>query len=436
MRILRHVLLVVLLLIAGVAIFVVSSQAPVIAGIEPPQRGDFDPALIARGARLAALGDCDGCHTAAGGRPYAGGRPIPTPFGTVYSTNITPAPGSGIGKWSEAAFRRAMRRGIARRGAHLYPAFPYYHFTKVSDDDLHALYAFIMTRQPVDTAPPPNALPFPFDQRWLMTFWNLLFLDRTPLHSDPSHDEQWNRGHYLVAGLGHCGACHTPRNWLGAEKASQTLAGGSSEGWRAPALGAASPAPVPWDMPHLAAYLRHGRAADHGAALGPMREVVRSLRAADDADIDAIAAYLAAAQGEISPARRQRAKEVLARAGQPAPPAPSEGKTAGEALGTALFAGACAGCHTGGSPTLPPHGVDLALSTTVNEPQPTNAIRVVLDGVRPADGRTGPWMPGFAGAFTDDQLVQLLAYVRAHYGSGAPWPDLMTHLHNIRDGKE
>ncbi len=377
-----------------------SSQRPLIAKIEPPPRSAFDPALVEQGARLAAIGNCHVCHTAPGGADYAGNRPIPTPFGAIYSTNITPARGSGIGHWSEAAFRRAMREGVSRRGRHLYPAFPYDHYATLDDDDIRALYAFIMTREPVETYQRAHELVFPLNQRWLMTLWNLLFLDRTPFRPDPQHSAEWNRGAYLVAGAGHCGDCHTPRNLLGGEKTGQALAGGTEAGWLAPALNAASPAPVPWDEPHLFAYLRQGWDAEHGAAAGPMQPVVDSLARADEADVRAIATYLAAQQGAISLQRRQRAAEVLARAaGSPEPPKPGPGQD----LGAAIFAGACSSCHTGSAAMVPPRGIDLALSTVIAEPDPRDAIHIVLDGIRPGDARAGPWMPGFGDAFSDAQ---------------------------------
>lgn len=419
------ILLALVLMIGG---FVLWSQEPVMAGIEPPPRSAFDPALIAKGARLSAIGNCAVCHTAAGGTAYSGGRAIPTPLGVVYSTNITPAPGTGIGRWPEAAFRRAMRRGVSRRGAHLYPAFPYDHYAKLGDDDLHALYAFLMTRQPVEASVPSNRLPFPLDQRWLLPLWNALFLDRTPYRADPGHDAEWNRGAYLVAGLGHCGDCHTPRNLLGAEKSSQPLAGGEAEGWRAPALNAASPAPVPWSETQLLRYLQTGQDEMHGAAVGPMREVTASLAPADQADIRAIAAYLADLQGKGVAARTQRIARARSRAENEEPPAPAPGQE----LGAVLFAGACAACHAVGPAMAPPHGINLALSTAIAEADPVNAIRIILAGIQPKDGGAGPLMPGFAGAFTDDQLTHLLAYLRAQYGGAAPWPDLQAKLRDIR----
>lgn len=346
MRIRRIALAAGAVAVLGAAGFVIAAQQKLIPEIDPPAPATFDRALVETGARLAAIGNCRVCHTAPGGADYAGNRALPTPFGTLYSSNITPAPGSGIGHWSQAAFRRAMREGIGRRGDHLYPAFPYPHFAKLSDADIAALYAFIMTRRPVETVQRPNELALPFNQRWLIPVWNLVFFDRAAVQPDPRHDAAYNRGAYLVAGLGHCGDCHSPRNALGAEKAAatETLAGGEAEGWRAPALNAASPAPVPWDAEHLFLYLRRGWDVEHGAAAGPMRPVVDALARADPADVRAIASYLAANEGGASAEWQRRASEARARAGKTSLPQPA----AGEELGATIFAGACAACHTGG----------------------------------------------------------------------------------------
>jgi mono/diheme cytochrome c family protein len=432
MRTRRILLAIVAVLVLAIIGFAVWSREPIIAGIATPPRSAFDPALIEKGARLAAIGGCHACHTIPGGADYAGNRPIPTPFGTVSSTNITPAPGSGIGRWSEEAFRRAMRQGVSRRGHRLYPVFPYDHFVKLTDDDLHALYAFMMTRRPVETSTPANTLVFPFNQRWLLAFWNLVFLDAGPFRPDPQQTEEWNRGAYLVAGLGHCGACHTPRNLLGAEKTAQALGGGDADGWRAPALDAASPAPAPWDAAQLFAYLRHGRAAGHGAAVGPMQPVVDDLARASDTDIHAIAAYLAARQADIPPERRPRAAKAQTRAAKREPPKPAPD----EAIGGAIFAGACAACHADGTEATPPLGIDLGLSTAIDEADPRNAIRIILDGIQPGEGTPGPSMPGFGGAFSETQLTALLRYLHAHYSGGTGWTDLETQLRDIRRARE
>ena len=390
-----------------------AAQYPLIDKLKnPPPRAAFSQKLIDRGATLAAIGDCHVCHTAPGGADFAGNRPIPTPFGTVYSTNITPAPGSGIGYWSKAAFRRAMRRGISRTGRHLFPAFPYPHFARLSSLDLDALYAFVMTRRPAETTQLPNDLPFPLDQRWLMSFWNLLFFHATPFRPDPHRDAEWNRGADLVEGLGHCGDCHTPRNLFGAEDRAHPLTGGAGEGWTAPA-------PVQWTAAQLFQYLRHGWDKTHGAAAGPMQPVVAGLKRADPEDARAIAAYVASLQPAVAPAPRRDAT----RAAAPDP------------LGAALFAGACARCHAGGEPMLPPHGIDLALSTAVNQRDPRDAILIVLDGISQPNAEAGPTMPGFASSFSDQQMAALLSYLRARYGAGPTWPDLAATVRTLRRSK-
>src|ERR1700693_297202 len=327
MRILRILLALVVLLILAVGGFVLWSHEAEIAAIEPPPSSAFDRRLVENGAQLAAIGNCNVCHTVPGGPAHAGSRPIPTPFGTIYSTNITPDPDSGIGRWSEDAFRRAMREGIARDGRHLYPALPYDHSVRASNEDIRALYAFAMTRAPVTSRAPRNSLPFPLNQRWPLVFWNLLYLDEMPYRPDPRQSAQWNRGAYLVEGVGHCGDCHPPRSLLGAERGGLALDGGEAEGWSAPALNAASSAPAPWDAAHLFTYLRQGWDPEPGAAAGPMQPIVEDLANADETDVRAIAAYIAAQVGEPSPERRRRADALLAQARvavEPAPPNPGE----------------------------------------------------------------------------------------------------------------
>src|ERR1700726_1030716 len=273
------------------------ARHPAIDPIAPLDPHGLDTALVRLGAQLAALGNCNTCHTAPGRKSFAGGVAVGTPFGTIYSTNITPDRETGIGNWSEAAFRRSMREGVDRAGRHLYPAFPYDHFTLVTAEDDEALYAFLMTREPVRTAIPANQLPFPYNMRILLAGWKLLFLQRGPYHPDQAQSEEWNRGAYLVEGLAHCGACHTPRNGLGAEKTRERFAGGESEGWTAYALNAQSPAPVLWDADQLYDYLRNGWQAVHGVPRGPMAAVIDDLGSADDADLRAIATYLASMIG-------------------------------------------------------------------------------------------------------------------------------------------
>lgn len=389
----------------------------------------LDPELIGKGAALAAIGNCDVCHTRPRGELYAGGRSIATPFGNVVATNITPDPRTGIGGWSREAFLRAMREGVSRDGRHLYPAFPYDHMAMMTDQDIGAVWAFMMTRKPVDAVPPSNALPFPFNVRALLAVWKLLFLDSRPFEPDPSQSPQWNRGAYLVEGLAHCGACHTPRNALGAEKRGEAYAGGRSEGWIAPALDARSPAAVPWIAERLYTYLRLGHDPIHGVAAGPMAPVARNLARVSDEDVRAIATYVAAIAGAATPERQQAAERALARAkGESNPPAAGGGSAGG-----VLYAGACAQCHgeAGRAPAVP--ALNLALSSALRTPEPDNAVRIVRNGVE-APGRDGETvMPGFGQVLTDAQLVLLIAYLRAHFTDLPAWTDLESAVRRTRE---
>ena len=397
---------VVVLLAAGVAV----AWHPSIAPIEA--HAAFPPDQVARGAELAAVGDCAVCHTAPGGRVFAGGRGVPTPFGTVYATNITPDRETGIGTWSEAAFRRAMRDGIDREGDHLYPVLPYPHFTRASDTDIGAMYAFLMTRAPVHAEAPANRLPFPLNQRLVMAGWNLLYLKPGPWQADPAHDATWNRGAYLVEAIGHCGACHTPHNALGAEEGGQALAGGEAENWYAPPLQAGSLARQPWTEEALAAYLRTGFDAHHGAAAGPMTAVTEELASVPAADIQAMAAYV----GSMMP--KQGLVPAVGRAGDPA---------AG-----AMFAGACGGCHGTDAPMTRAGAPSLALSSTVNAPTPRGVIQMILNGIPWREGRAAPYMPSFGGALTDAQVAAIATYLRTTYSDKPAWTDVQSEVAKVR----
>ena len=414
---------------------------PEIAPRDPEPRASFDPELVRHGAELAALGDCNTCHTHPNGDAFAGGLPIPTPFGTIYSNNITPDSETGIGRWSEAAFQRAMREGVDREGRQLYPAFPYDHFTAVSDDDNRALYAFLMTRQPVHALAPANDLPFPVNIRPVIAGWKLLFLDKGPYKPDPAHDAMWNRGAYLVQGIGHCGACHTPRNMLGAEIAHEFFGGGEAEGWRAFTINAASDSPIPWDTDSLNAYLRQGWHGLHGVARGPMAPVADNLATASDQDVKAIATYVAFVMGKPSPERQQQGKDLLATAkpsgtgtkpqsggSQTVPP-----PTSGDA-GPAIYASACATCHDSGRP-VPYGGINLAFSTVINAESSRNLLNLLLAGLPAADGVRGPIMPGFAATLNDPQITALAEYVRTKFTKKSGWPDIAAQLREARNSQ-
>jgi mono/diheme cytochrome c family protein len=402
------------MLIAGAAAVFAIVWRPAIPAIEPPAPQAFDAALVKRGRDLAAIGNCNDCHTVRGGRNFAGGLPVPTPFGTIYSSNITPDAETGIGQWSEAAFRRAMRSGVNRDGQHLYPTFPYDHFTNVSEGDDRALYAFLMTRQPVHAPARENQLSFPLNQRPVIAGWKLLFLRRDTYQPDATKSAEWNRGAYLVEGLAHCGACHTPRNALGAERTSAQFAGGDVDNWHAYALNDRSHAPVPWDADALYAYLRNGWHPDHGTARGPMAQVVSNLSSVPDSDVRAIAVYMADIAGAPTPDRKRQAEAVLAQAKSPSP-----GSQTG-AAGASIYAAACASCHETARP-LPYGGVNLALSTAISSPDPRNLANIVLSGVPPIEGERSPIMPGFAASMNDAQMAALMNYLRARFSRQPAW---------------
>ncbi len=387
---------------------------PAMPPVTPPKAAQFSPEVIARGAEMAAIGDCAVCHTASHAQPYAGGRRIPTPFGLITATNITPDVESGVGNWSEAAFRRAMRDGVDDQGRFLYPAMPYPHFTQATDQDITALYAFLMTRQPVHAEMPPNELPLPLKLRPVMAGWNLLFFKAQPWRDDPKQSAEWNRGAYLATAIGHCAACHTPINALGGEVSSKPYAGGEVEGWDAPALQAASSAAKPWTVEELTDYLRTGLSDQHGAAGGPMVDVTRELATVPEQDVRAIATYFVS-QMPKSPT---------------VPPAPKENESV--AAGSAVFAGACAGCHAPNAPMVQRGAPSLALSSVVNAPSPRDAIQTILHGLPWREGKTGPYMPPFEAVLNNQQLTDLVRYIRARFSGGPAWADVEAQTQNAR----
>lgn len=393
MRALLQVLCAVTALLAGV-----------LAAGEARAAQAFAPQLIARGAALSAVGGCAGCHTAPGGQPYAGGAEVSTPFGVIYGTNITPDPDAGIGRWSLADFDRAIRRGLRPHGEPLYPAMPFDHYSGLADQDVRALYAFFMTRAPVKARPPSNRLVPPLGFRPLLYLWRLLFFRPAPTPSD--------RGAYLVQVLGHCGACHTPHGLFGQEQRAKGLAGGWSDGWLAPPLDAASPASSAWTADRLYAYFTTGLDVDHAASAGPMGEVVRGLSQAPDADRRTIAAYLAAS---MRPARAP-----------PQPPAIDQAALAAFAhpRGARLFEGACSNCHEAGATMMLQGRPGLERGSPLWEPYPRDTFKIVLDGLEPPIGESGPFMPPFADAFRDDDLAELVAYLRARFTRRPPWTGL------------
>jgi nicotinate dehydrogenase subunit B len=417
----------------GSLIGLACSLWPLRAPIEPiarPVASTWSDATIARGRQIAEFGDCAVCHTAPGGAVNAGGLGLETPFGMVYTTNLTPDPNTGIGNWSFAAFDRAMRQGISRDGHHLYPAFPYTAFTKMSDADMTALYAYLMSQPAVDNTPPVTRLPFPLNQRGLVAGWNALYLKQGEFKPDPTRSAIWNRGAYLVDGAGHCSACHSPRNAFGAEKGGRLyLTGGSAEGWVAPSLVGNSKAPVRWTEQALYDYLKTGFSQEHGVAAGPMAPVVASLSTLPEEDVHAMAHYVAS----LSPQ-----PAAVAAASPMARPAQDLAVSAvtlqGLDSGRRIFDGACAVCHaaTGGVGNFGVRPL-LSLNTSVSEATPDNLLNVIQNGIdAPATDALG-YMPGFKDSFDDRQIADLVSYIRATFAPNeAAWKDLAQASARIR----
>jgi len=410
----------------GLAGFGILAWRPVIGPIALPAPGNFAPELIAKGEALAGGGYCAECHTAKGAQQFAGGYAFETPFGVIYSTNITPDPETGIGTWSEAAFRRAMHEGVSRDGAHLFPVFTYDHFTKLSDDDVRALYAYFMTRPPVHAPARPNGISFPFNIRYLQAGWKLLFFRPGRFEPDAGKSAEWNRGAYLAQGLSHCGACHTPRNLLGAEQSRNAYGGAAIDNWVAPPLTAANPAPAPWTREELYDYLRTGTSKLHGTAAGPMFPVVQGLGALPDSDIGALATYLA----DVNKAA-DRLPSVPAAVSHALSYASAK---AGEQFDpdARLYAAACASCHYNAGKAPLAVRPDLALNSAVHLPDPSNLIQVILRGISAEEGIPGVVMPAFGGALSDTDVARIAAYLRRTRTNLPPWPDLPAKIAGIR----
>lgn len=364
------------------------------------------PELIAAGKALVAAGDCAGCHTADPAKPFAGGKRIDTPFGAIYAPNLTPDRDTGIGAWSDADFTRALRYGIAPDGSPYYPAFPYPYFTKLTKDDTLAIRAYLGTLAPVVSRNKPPELRWPFGYRGLMRVWNALYFTPALFEPDQSQSAAWNRGGYLVTGLGHCGACHTPKNTFGADRNTQALSGSEVGGWYAPRLdGAARSGLKSWNADDIVEYLASGRNAKSHAG-GPMAEVVvNSTSKMSDGDLRAIALYLKS----LPPSRRET---------NATPPDDAEMKA-----GQAVYAKLCIACHEAdgsGAPRIYPPLPGNALLQSIN---PSSTLRVILDGARtvttPKAPNTGE-MPGYAKQLSDEDIAAVTNYIRNSWGNAAP----------------
>jgi len=361
---------------------------------------------IERGRYLAILGDCAPCHTAQGGKPFAGGRPIETPFGILVSPNITSDRLTGIGAWTDEEFLNAVRNGIARDGAHLYPAMPFPYYTKVTRADLLALRAYLDSLAPAINAVEPNQLPFPFNLRASLTVWDALFFTPGAFQPAAGKSDEWNRGAYLVEGLGHCGACHTAKNLLGGDARSRALQGNPLQGWYALDLtGDARTGLAGWSADEIVEYLQTGHNR-FSAATGPMSEVIsHSTARMTEADLRAIAVYL---------------KDLPDRAS--ATPRPVAATDPAMRAGQAIYVDNCAACHTAAGAGIASLFPMLKASPAVQSADPTSLVRIVLRGAQSvATDRapTGPSMPAFGWKLSDAQVAAVLTHVRNAWGNVA-----------------
>ncbi|MEI7036066.1 cytochrome c [Fulvimonas yonginensis] len=402
----------VLLVLAAVAVAWWLFRRP--AAPLPPAAPDAtarlrDPALIARGAYLATVGDCAACHTAQGGQPYAGGRSLPTPFGEVPAPNLTPDDATGLGQWSFEAFWRAMHEGIGRDGRALYPAFPYTSYTRVSQEDARALFAYLRSLPPVHNPTPPPSLRFPYDLSASLATWRALYFRPGSFTPDPKQTAEWNRGAYLVEGLGHCNECHVARDNLGGLPGKVTLTGGQIpvQNWYAPDLGTHAHGGLEgWTVDDIVALLKTGQSV-RGVAFGPMADVVmQSTQHMRDDDLRAMAVYL-----QSLPPR-------------PAPPVDAD-RLGSDALfdrGEKLYAQRCAGCHGKQGQGVPGVYPPLAGNGSVTEPSGINAIRIVLlGGFAPSTAaQPRPYsMPPFAQQLNDADVAAVVSYIRQAWSNKA-----------------
>jgi mono/diheme cytochrome c family protein len=375
----------------------------------PPTLAQASPAE--RGAYLARAADCMVCHTARGGKEYAGGLAFRLPFGTLYSTNITPDKDTGIGNYSDQDFLDAVHRGTRRDGARLYPAMPFTSYTYMTDDDALAIKAYLFSLPPVRAVAPAHTLTFPFNQRWAMNFWSALFNRDRRFEPDTSKSPEWNRGAYVAEALAHCGECHTPRNLAFAPDNRRKFAGAVTAGWRAFNISSDKTTGVgAWRDEDLFSYLSTGHADGHGTASGPMGEAVdHSLSRLAPEDIRAVVAYLRSVPATAS-------ADLPATLAPPAPTSHREGGTP-DPRGKMVFEGACVSCHgwTGESPISPL--ATLTGAWAVNDPGATNVAQIVISGTQRHTPEGAISMPAFGGAYSDAEIAAVANYVTARFGT-------------------
>ncbi len=369
-------------------------------------RAEPSAETIARGQALTVAADCASCHTADPAKPFAGGKRIETPFGGIYSPNLTPDRDTGIGAWSDDEFYRALRYGVAPDGSRYYPAFPYPYFTKLTRQDLLAIRAYLATLAPFRNTRPPPQLRWPLNYRVVMRVWNLLFFRPGIVEPNQQKSAEWNRGRYLVKGAAHCGACHTPKNIFGADKRGRSLGGGSIDGWFAPRLDEAARSGLKsWSVDDIVEYLASGRNGRSHAG-GLMAEVVvHSTSQMSDADRRAIAVYL---------------KDLPAGAPEPAvAPPPQAEMTAGKAI----YDHACIACHEADGSGTPRIYPPLPGNANLQSADPASTLRIILDGAQTVTTPRAPnagSMPAYAKELSDQEIADVTNYIRNSWGNAAP----------------
>ncbi|WP_038383244.1 MULTISPECIES: c-type cytochrome [Bradyrhizobium] len=393
--------------LAGLLVGLMLALSPIAASA---QQKAADPAVLAKGEYLARAGDCIACHTAREGKTFAGGLPMKTPFGTLYTSNITPDPQTGIGTWTSDQFYQMMHNGRFPDGGLVYPAMPFASYTKVTREDSDAIYAYLRTVPPVRQLNKPHDLTFPFNNRSLILGWRTLFFREGEFKPDPTKSAEWNRGNYLVEGLGHCGMCHTPINALGGSKQSQAFEGGliPMQYWYAPSLTSNKETGLgDWTIEEIVDYLRKGVSAK-GAVYGPMAEVVyNSLQYLNDDDVRAMAVYL---KGLAQGGPPEKASTSL----------PSAESSLLLSFGKSIYDRDCASCHGAVGQGMPPDYPPLAGNQSIQMVSAVNPIRMVLNGGYPPGTSGNPMphgMPPFAQKLSDDEVAAVVTYIRTAWGN-------------------
>jgi mono/diheme cytochrome c family protein len=384
------------------ALTIAAALAALGAGAGTCGSGDLqDFAAVERGRYLAIAADCGSCHTVPGSdHPFAGGRPIETPFGVLAAPNITPDRETGIGAWTDDEFDSAVRHGRSRNGARLYPAMPFPYYSRMSREDVKQIRAYLNTMQPVHNAVTVNRLPFPLNLRASMIAWDRLYFTPGEFRPDTSKSKEWNRGAYLVQGPEHCGACHTPKTFLGGDKSSEALQGYALQGWTAPDITSGQGPLRDWSLEDIAVYLKTGHNKS-AAAAGLMGEVIDlSTSKLTDSDLNAIAIYLKDIQGPAPESSSSPDKDMLT-------------------AGGAIYQDLCSACHAQDGKGVPTMFPNLTEAATVKAKDPTTVLRVLLQGAQTVSTDhepTGPAMPAFGWQLDDAQIAAIATYVRDHFG--------------------